>query len=200
MSADVLLPSPAMPGSRRLRTLALWAGSGGGSEALTREIAEGLATRGWHVEVLTSRVVDRVAWTDELAEGASHEGGILVRRFSSVHRPSPAGLRAQRSIQAGVMPPVDDQWAWVSWRYAMPDLFHYLLRHGSSFDAVVFSPYLFWHTIVGLSAAEANSVVMPCLHDEATPASTSSATSSRRRARCGSSPSPSTSSPTASGR
>jgi glycosyltransferase involved in cell wall biosynthesis len=116
--------------------------------------------------VITSRVVDHVAWVDELPEGTTVEDGVTVRRFSSVHRPSPSGLAAQRSVQAGVMPPVDDQWSWVSWRYAMPDLFHHLLRHGSDFDAVVLSPYLFWHTIVGVRALDGNAVVMPCLHDE----------------------------------
>jgi glycosyltransferase involved in cell wall biosynthesis len=139
----------------------------GGSEALSREIALGFRARGWEVEVLTSRVVDHLAWTDELPEGPSEEQGVVVRRFSSVHRPSTTGLQAQRSIQQGVLPPVDLQWSWVSWRYAMPDLFHHLLRHGAGFDAVVFSPYLFWHTIVGMPAVLPNAVVMPCLHDEA---------------------------------
>jgi glycosyltransferase involved in cell wall biosynthesis len=138
----------------------------GGSETQMREFATGLAARGWEVEVFTSRVVDHQAWSDELPEGAVEVDGLTVRRFTSVHRYSPSGLRAQRSIQAGVVPPIDDQWSWVGWRYAMPDLFHHLLRHGDYFDAVVFSPYLFWHTIVGVSAVPDNAVVMPCLHDE----------------------------------
>jgi glycosyltransferase involved in cell wall biosynthesis len=131
-----------------------------------REFATGLAARGWEVEVLTSRVVDHQAWSDELPEGATEVDGLTVRRFTSVHHHSPAGFRAQRSIQAGVVPPIDDQWSWVGWRYSIPDLFHHLLRYGHTFDAVVFSPYLFWHTIVGVSAVPDNAVVMPCLHDE----------------------------------
>lgn len=138
----------------------------GGSEALTREIATGLAGRGWDVEVLTSRVIDHQAMVDELPEGESREDGLTVRRFSVQPHWSLPGLRAQQQIQDGIMPPVDDQWTWVSWRFTMPDLFHHLLRHGEGYDAVVFSPYMFWHTTVGISAVRFNAVVMPCLHDE----------------------------------
>ena len=138
----------------------------GGSEALTREIAMGLAGRGWDVEVLTTRVIDHQSMADELPEGESHEDGLTVRRFTVQHHWSAPGLKAQRQIQDGVLPAVDDQWTWVSWRFTMPDLFHHLLRHGDSYDAVVFSPYMFWHTTVGISAVRSNAVVMPCLHDE----------------------------------
>ncbi len=133
---------------------------------MAREAAIGLAERGWKVEVLTSRVVDHYSWADELPEGDSVEDGVTVRRFSSVLQHTRRGREAQLSIQAGTVPPLDDQLTWVSWRYTTPDLYQYLLRHGGSFSAVIFSPYLFWNTIVGLSATPDNAVVMPCLHDE----------------------------------
>lgn len=138
----------------------------GGSEALTREIAMGLAARGWDVDVLTTRVIDHQAMADELPEGVEETDGLRVHRFSTQPHWSKPGLRAQRQIQDGILPPPDDQWTWVSWRFTMPDLFHHLLRHGDGYDAVVFSPYMFWNTTVGLSAVGANAVVMPCLHDE----------------------------------
>lgn len=139
----------------------------GGSEALSREMALGLAGRGWEVEVLTTRVVNHQSMLDELAEGVAVEDGLTVRRFSTQHHWSVPGLAAQRQIQDGVLPPVDAQWTWVSWRFTIPDLFHHLLRHGSGFDAVVFSPYMFWNTTVGMQALDGtNSVTMPCLHDE----------------------------------
>lgn len=138
----------------------------GGSEALTREIAMGLSGRGWNVEVLTTRVVNHLTWENELPEGESPEDGLTVRRFSTVHHWSKPGLRAQRLIQDGTMPAVDDQWTWVSWRITVPDLFHHLLRYGPTYDAVVFSPYMFWNATACLSAVAPNAVSMPCLHDE----------------------------------
>lgn len=138
----------------------------GGSEALTREIAMGLAGRGWDVEVLTTRVVDHHAWGNDLPGGTGLEDGLTVRRFSTVPHGSRPGLRAQRQIEAGILPPIDEQWTWMSFRFTVPDLFHYLLRHAPEYDAVVFSPYMFWNTTACLSAAAGNAVVMPCLHDE----------------------------------
>jgi glycosyltransferase involved in cell wall biosynthesis len=96
----------------------------------------------------------------------TYEDGVAVRRFPTEHPPSRSGLRAQRAIQDGAVPGVDEQWSWVSWRFRVPELFHHLLRHGTGYDAVVFSPYMFWTTTACLSAVTANAVVMPCLHDE----------------------------------
>ena len=138
----------------------------GGSEALTREIAMGLSGRGWDVEVLTTRVVNHQSMADELPEGESREDGLTVRRFSTQHHWSKPGFRAQQLIQDGILPAADVQWTWVSWRFTLPDLFHHLLRHGDGYDAVVFSPYMFWNTTVGIRAVGDNAVVMPCLHDE----------------------------------
>lgn len=138
----------------------------GGSEAVTREIAIGLASRGWEVEVLTTRVVDHYTWANDLPEGTTSEDGVTIRRFSTAPHASRCGLRAQQAIQAGRIPPLDDQWTWVSWRFSVPDLFHHLLRHASEFDAVVFSPYMFWTTTACLATVASNAVVMPCLHDE----------------------------------
>jgi glycosyltransferase involved in cell wall biosynthesis len=138
----------------------------GGSEALTREIAIGLAERGWDVEVMTTRAVNHETMANAFPEGESGEDGLTVRRFSIEHHRSRPGLRAQHTITDGLIPPIDDQWSWVSWRFSSPDLFHHLLRHAPTFDAVVFSPYIFWNTTACLGAVDGNAVVMPCLHDE----------------------------------
>jgi len=138
----------------------------GGSEAVTREIALGLAGRGWEVDVLTTRAVDHYTWANDLPAGISVEDGVTVHRFSTVHEVSRGGHRAQLLIQDGEIPTVDDQWTWVSWRFRVPDLFHYLLRHGEQYDAIVFSPYLFWTTTACLPSVASRAVAMPCLHDE----------------------------------
>lgn len=126
----------------------------------------GLAGRGWDVEVLTTRAINHYTWANDLPEGTTQEDGVTVRRFSTVAQTSRCGLRAQRAIQDGAVPPVDDQWTWVSWRFTVPALFEHLLRHGDGFDSVVFSPYLFWNTTACLPAVPGRAVVMPCLHDE----------------------------------
>jgi glycosyltransferase involved in cell wall biosynthesis len=138
----------------------------GGSEAVSAEVAAGLASRGWEVEVLTTCAVDHYTWENSLPEGPSEEDGLLVRRFPTVRGLSRVGDRAQDLIERGIVPSLDEQISWIGLRFRVPDLFHHLLQHGHEFDAVVFSPYLFWTTAVCLRAAPDRAVVIPCLHDE----------------------------------
>ena len=51
-------------------------------------------------------------------------------------------------------------------RFRVPGLFHHLVGHAHTYRAIVFSPYLFWTTVVGASIAPERSVIIPCLHDE----------------------------------
>jgi glycosyltransferase involved in cell wall biosynthesis len=64
------------------------------------------------------------------------------------------------------MPSLDAQVSWLSFRFQVPDLFHHLLRYGDQYDAIVFSPYMFWTTAVCVPVVANRAVVMPCLHDE----------------------------------
>ena len=138
----------------------------GGSESVSRETAIGLAGRGWDVEVLTTCAVNHFTWENELPEGLSEDHGVTVRRFPTVHTPSRAAHRAALAIEGGEVPSLDEQLSWLSYRFQAPGLFHHLLRHGIEYDAVVFSPYLFWTTAVCLPLVADRAVVIPCLHDE----------------------------------
>jgi glycosyltransferase involved in cell wall biosynthesis len=138
----------------------------GGSEALLREAAFGFAGRGHDVEVVTTCALDHYSWANELPEGAGEENGLLVRRFAVVRHPSRAALQAQLSIQAGVVPDLDHQVSWLGFQFGAPGVFEHLLRFGEMYDAIVFSPYLFWTTSVCAPFAAERAVVVPCLHDE----------------------------------
>jgi glycosyltransferase involved in cell wall biosynthesis len=118
------------------------------------------------VEVLTTCAVDHIGWENSLPPGESHEEGVVVRRFETVRHGSRASLRAQLLVQEGRVPSLDDQYSWLAWNFAVPGLFHHLLRHGERYEAVVFSPYLFWTTSVCLPLVANKAVVVPCLHDE----------------------------------
>jgi len=138
----------------------------GGSEAVMGEAAQGLAARGHEVEVLTTCAVDHYSWENELPEGTSEEQGLLVSRFPVVRHFSRGALRAQLAVQAGVMPDMDHQVSWLGFQFGSPGLFEMLLRHGARYEAVVFSPYMFWTTTVCLPLVADRAVVIPCLHDE----------------------------------
>ncbi len=138
----------------------------GGSEAVSREAAFGLAARGHDVEVITTCALDHYTWANELPEGISEENGLTVRRFPVVRHPSRPALRAQLSIQAGRIPDLDYQVSWMGFLFGVPALFEYILRAGRDYDAIIFSPYLFWTTSVCAPFVAERAVIIPCLHDE----------------------------------
>ena len=138
----------------------------GGSEAVSQEIAVGLASRGWDVEVLTTCATNHYTWDNALPAGATFERDVVVRRFPIVPQWSEAARRAQLQIQDGRVPTLDEQVTWLGWRFTVPALYEHLLRRGHEYDAFLFSPYLFWTTTVCLPAVADRAISIPCLHDE----------------------------------
>lgn len=139
----------------------------GGSEAVTREAAHGLAARGWDVEILTICAKDHYTWANEYPPGVSVCDGVTVRRFPTVV-PESAYLRdrVDLRVQAGEEVAYEDQLAWLNGLFRVPDMFHHLLAHARDYDALVFSPYLFWPAVVCSAIRPERSIVIPCLHDE----------------------------------
>ena len=139
----------------------------GGSEAVMREAAHGLAARGWDVEVLTTCARDHYTWRNEYPEGTTTDGGIVVRRFPIVgSKPRRSRARIEGRIQSGAPVSLDEQLAWIDELFRVPGLFHHLVVHSDEYDAVILSPYLFWTTVTGATIVPDRTIVMPCLHDE----------------------------------
>jgi glycosyltransferase involved in cell wall biosynthesis len=138
----------------------------GGSEALSREIALGLADRGFEIEVITTCAVDHYTWDNELEPGTTEEEGVTVHRFETVPSRTRVGHRTHINIYYGRPTTVDDQVGWLSFPFRVPGLFSHLLREGDRYGAIVFSPYLFWTTTVCMPLVAERAIVIPCLHDE----------------------------------
>ena len=139
----------------------------GGAETVLRQAAERLAGRGWEVEILTTCVRDHYTWANAYPAGTSRDGDLTIRRFPVVHGTDPNGVHVlERRIRLGAPLSADEQLAWMNGRFRVPALFHYLVGHAHTYRAIVFSPYLFWPTVVGATVAPERTVVLPCLHDE----------------------------------
>jgi glycosyltransferase involved in cell wall biosynthesis len=138
----------------------------GGAEAVCREAAFGLAARGHDVEVITTCAIDHYTWENELPEGTSLEDGMVVHRFPVLRHYSRPALKAQLSIHAGNIPDMDHQVSWLGFQFGAPALFEYIMRYGQRYDAIIFSPYMFWTTSVCVPFVGQRAVVIPCLHDE----------------------------------
>jgi glycosyltransferase involved in cell wall biosynthesis len=139
----------------------------GGAEAQVREAAHGLAVRGHDVEVLTTVATDARTWAPAVEPGTSQDGAVTVRRF-----PLAAGADPTRRdeldhlVLSGRPLDVETELAWVDARFQVPAMVRHLTDAGGAYDAVAYSPYLFWTTLRCLPLTRARSVLVPCLHDE----------------------------------
>lgn len=139
----------------------------GGAEAVIREMAAGLAARGWDVEVLTTCARDHFSWGNEYEPGIERDGEVTVRRFPTVISTARAERALYESaILAGARLTLKDQSRWMNDDVRVPELFHYLLDHAYEYRALVFAPYLFWPTFACGQVAPERTILMPCLHDE----------------------------------
>jgi glycosyltransferase involved in cell wall biosynthesis len=138
----------------------------GGSEAVMREAAEGLAARGYDVEVLTTCARDHYTWRNVYPEGVTRTGGLTLRRFPAV----PPALEARdalgRRILLGLPLSYDDQCRWINATLRVPALFSYLMGNATRYQAIVLSPYLSWLTVTCVDIAPERTILMPCAHDE----------------------------------
>jgi glycosyltransferase involved in cell wall biosynthesis len=140
----------------------------GGAEAVLREVAHGLAARGWSIEVLTTCARDHFTWANEYPPGETlSDDGVVIRRFPTVvDTPRAERARYEQAIANGWPLTLSDQQRWMNDDLRVPELFHYLLDRGTSYRAVVFAPYLFWTTFAGAQVVPDRTILMPCLHDE----------------------------------
>lgn len=139
----------------------------GGAELVLREVAHGLAARGWEVEVLTTCALDHHTWANHYPAGTSTDGDVTIRRFPVVSDTSGAARAEVAQLLArGETPTLAQQEAWMNDGLRVPELFHALLDDAETYRAIIVSPYLFWTTFAcGLIAPE-RTIVRPCLHDE----------------------------------
>lgn len=139
----------------------------GGAETVLREIAHGLADRGWDVDVLTTCARDHFTWANEFPAGVERDGAVTVRRFPAVVS-TPRRERAALNAAIVARQPIDldAQMRWMNDDMRIPALFDHILEQGDDYRALVFAPYLFWPAYACGQLEPKRSILMPCLHDE----------------------------------
>jgi len=139
----------------------------GGSEAVVREAAHGLAERGYDVDVLTTCARDHFTWANELEAGTSVDRGVTVRRFRTFRsRETLRWAKIQERVLRRETLDDGEELVWINGRFRVPDLYLFLSGHAEQYSAIIFSPYLFWSTLYCAGIAPERTVLMPCLHDE----------------------------------
>jgi glycosyltransferase involved in cell wall biosynthesis len=149
----------------------------GGSEQHIFQVATRLAKRGHRVEVLTTccRSFADDWGKNHYREGTSDVSGILVRRFPVRQRDEAAFAIANRELVdlneraklAGVCPASErTARVFVKENIHSPQLLEYLDRESAAYRNVVFAPYLYGPTLLGVERLRGRAVLQPMLHDE----------------------------------
>jgi glycosyltransferase involved in cell wall biosynthesis len=162
----VTVPAGARTGRIGLVPARYGPGLVGGAEIVMAEMAEGLAARGWDVEILTTCALDHFTWANELPAGLSEENGLPVRRFPAVNEPNAERGVLEAAILAGDTPTITEQQRWMNAGMRVPELYQYLVQNADRYRALIFTPYPFWVTFAGSQVAPERSVLWTCLHDE----------------------------------
>jgi len=151
----------------------------GGAERLAWELAHALVRAGAEVEVLTTCCR---SFLDDWASNYHRNGtsrdaaGVVLRRFPVDTRDRVAFNRANTALTTmpriglhgdrNVLDPVQTR-AFVGENINSRALLSHLQEHGSSYDAVIFVPYLYGPTLAGVPLVADRAFLIPCLHDEA---------------------------------
>jgi glycosyltransferase involved in cell wall biosynthesis len=139
----------------------------GGAELHMREIADGLAERGYEIEVLTTCARDHFTWANEYPPGVEEVGKLVVRRFPTVlDTPGDERRAIEAAILRGDHPGIAAQERWMNDGLRVPALYHHILQHAAEFDALLFAPYPFWTSFACGQIDPDRTILVPCLHDE----------------------------------
>ncbi len=151
----------------------------GGAEQHAWNLATRLARRGHRVEVLTTCCA---AFLDDWAANTLPPGdemvaGVLVRRFPVEARDVQAfawangcllGLPEERLRPRAAAIDGDVEAAFFQHNIRSAALSQHLRRHGQTYAAVIFLPYLYGVVTDGIEAMAGGTILLnPCLHDEA---------------------------------
>jgi glycosyltransferase involved in cell wall biosynthesis len=143
----------------------------GGAEQAAREVAQRLAARGHHVEVLTTTARSYVDWSGDLTAGTEHVEGVTVHRLPvQPLRDHEVFDRLHHRVEVAHAPVAGDlQREWLQAQGpSLPALEAWLEAEAGRFDVAVFFTYLYATTTSGLpvAARHTSTALVPCAHDE----------------------------------
>lgn len=137
----------------------------GGAETSLRTIATSLHAAGQRVEVFTTCWRDENDWTNRSPAGSSVLDGIPVQRFPLDARDAEQYRRAHEALAtAGAAPKAEQQFL----RHSLHStaLLVALASRRDEFAAIIVGPYLFGLTYEIARQFPAQTLLLPCFHDE----------------------------------
>jgi len=136
----------------------------GGAEHAVRMFAENLVAAGDEVEVFTTCALESATWADAYPEATSSIAGVTVHRFGSESGRHPdLDALSDEILPKGLGARGDRRWIDMQGPVC-PDAID--AAAASDADAVVFYPYLYWPTVVGVARLKDRAILHPAAHDE----------------------------------
>jgi len=145
---------------------------GGGAETLVGSLLEAIVNErsplfaDYSVEIWTTCARDHRTWENFYPAGLAEEEGLTVRRFPVDERDLDTFISAELAMVDGKRLSVEQQLDWLAASVNSSALYEHIAREGTSFDHLLFAPYLFATTFWGALIHPERSVLVPCLHNE----------------------------------
>ncbi|MCC8050005.1 MAG: glycosyltransferase family 4 protein [Clostridiales bacterium] len=139
----------------------------GGSEYYTRLMAEHLAGR-YEVEILTTKAVDYVTWSNYYKNDEEEIQGIRVRRFPVTReRNMEVFGRVNTELLTSDHRSSQDEMRWIEEQGPVcPALIEYIGQNRDNYDVFIFVTYLYYTTCMGILRVPEKSILIPTAHDE----------------------------------
>ncbi|MBQ8189518.1 MAG: glycosyltransferase family 4 protein [Lachnospiraceae bacterium] len=139
----------------------------GGSEYLTRILAEKLAQR-YEVDVITTCAKDYDTWQNYYPPGECVLNGVKVLRFPVEKERNPRMFYWYNRLCLSlphVTDKMEQKWIDMQGPYA-PSGIQYIKKHANDYDVFIFVTYLYYLTAKGLKEVAEKSILIPTAHDE----------------------------------
>ena len=138
----------------------------GGAETLIKNLALRAAGAGRTVSLLTTCAQNHFTWENSIPAGQKKVGPIDVHFFPvDADRDIGTFLRVQEMMNKGLPLTTEDERAWIRNSVNSSALCEHLNQQ--AYDRIVIGPYLFGLTYFASAIAPAETLLVPCLHDEA---------------------------------
>jgi glycosyltransferase involved in cell wall biosynthesis len=149
----------------------------GGAEQHIFQVVTRLVRRGHRVDVLTTccRSFHDDWQENHFPEGTSEESGVVVRRFPVAPRnvarfdAANAELLRLNDRPKRIGTPSVPEWisrTFVDDNIHSPKLLDYIKEKGGAYESIVFAPYVYGPTLLGVQRAGRAAILQPMLHDE----------------------------------
>lgn len=139
----------------------------GGAELLCRQLAEHLVKNGNDIEIVTTKAIDYVTWSNAYENEKEEINGVRVHRFPVEYERNQEEFDIINGQFLNNQLPEEREIDWVkSQGPYTPALIEFLVDNSDEYDVFVFFTYLYYPTVMGIQKVRQKAILVPMAHDE----------------------------------